>query len=120
MEVIKFRQKLKPAYCKNTEPFHYWGFIDDGFHSPASKVSVENYENSDQYTGLKDKNGTEIYEGDIIEYEEPVADYRYMTCKALVDMDCIDSLSCVHWNHEECEVLGNIHENPELLENNNE
>jgi len=88
----------------------------------------------EQYTGLKDKNGKEIYEGDIVR--------NFWTCKyknsgkpptyTVVFKDgCFQfwagsengnykCVSKIYWPAEHCkpenwEIIGNIHENPELV-----
>lgn len=70
-----------------------------------------------QYTGLTDKNGTKIFEGDICKHRSNYSDnivistvvYENGHFLALVDKHSGFELS------EKLEVIGNIHDNPELL-----
>lgn len=80
-----------------------------------------NFENSNlhlielmQYTSLKDKNGKEIYEGDIINNEGTRQKYEVIFHKGCF---CINrSVLGYHiFNENKVEVIGNIYENPELI-----
>ena len=74
-----------------------------------------------QLTGLKDKNGKEVYEGDIIK-DVAVKDDLGREYKIAFDDGCFDAESyngscCLQDIYlSDMEVIGNIHENPELLE----
>ena len=83
----------------------------------------------EQFTGLYDKNGKEIYEGDIL--KETPREYRYRVFSApggfvinafqdeitmLRHAAPIANVPIAGYIQEKCEVIGNIHENPELLE----
>lgn len=76
-----------------------------------------------QYTGLKDKNGKEIYEGDIVSlfYETQISEVRFNSKYGCWEVKVQLSIHSQGWdllgNHlGESEVIGNIYENPELLE----
>ena len=84
-----------------------------------------------QFTGLTDKNGTKIFEGDILDYW---SSYNESLCGSPETVVFgVDNCSCCHavygWSTknkygygryidtpENCVVIGNIHDNPELLE----
>ena len=79
-----------------------------------------------QCTGLKDKNGTLIYEGDILGgiYESLYIHWcdkcKQFQLKAQ-DYGCMACEGDIHWcevveNNNKLEVIGNIYENPKLLE----
>lgn len=66
-----------------------------------------------QYTGLHDKNGKEIYEGDIVQQfdikENGIIEYKY----GQFGINCLDMFWDIH--PTKLEVIGNIYDNPELL-----
>ena len=70
-----------------------------------------------QCTGLKDKNGNWIFEGDIIEYKFEYGKIIYSESEAMYiaefDTWCTDF---DHIDSNRIEVIDNIHDNPELLE----
>jgi len=70
-----------------------------------------------QYTGLKDKNGKEIYEGDIVQIisSGKIHEIIYHKCSFGIILNN-DVFAPIYW-HEDINVIGNIHENPELIKN---
>lgn len=75
----------------------------------------------EQYTGLKDKDGKEIYEGDIVDYNDDGDCIGYVVYNA-PNYEIMEKIGYPCWlkggPHQR--VIGNIHENPELLEKLNE
>jgi uncharacterized phage protein (TIGR01671 family) len=73
-----------------------------------------------QFTGLKDKNGVEIYEGDIVNVYSEEFENENFTGKVIFDEGSF--LTWINkndirgvWSDDNIEVIGNIMENPELL-----
>ena len=87
----------------------------------------------EQFTGLQDKNGKDVYEGDIVEYGETyIGDYcekeghgeiQYEDGCFIVVMGAYHDqgfeLDGVTIQNRSIKIIGNIHENPELLNGNN-
>lgn len=72
---------------------------------------------AEQYTGLKDKDGKEIYEGDIVkDHNEWIAVIVWREKMAAFGIKWVDGVEDDFEFHLPCEIIGNIHENPELLE----
>jgi uncharacterized phage protein (TIGR01671 family) len=69
-----------------------------------------------QFTGLFDKDGVQIFEGDVLECSLPLSG------KHLKEVQFVDNGYWTLWDYNakfwpaECFVVGNIYENPELLE----
>jgi hypothetical protein len=123
MREIKFR-----AWDSN---FGRWldvnGSVSPGvFWEHGRLVPIQDYIVLSQFTGLYDRDGKEIYEGDIVswrscifasdvplaavEWRQSHCAFRYSHSQASYDGQI--------WDQElsHCEIIGNIYENPELLE----
>ena len=87
------------------------------FHAPDSDEYEVDKETIGQFTGLRDKNGKEIYEGDIFHLGSKSILYQVVwhdtgLIGKQIHASCYAGLE--HWK-EKILVIGNIHDNPELL-----
>jgi len=127
MREIKFRawdgkiMDYEPAQCTDgpevTGLNHNIKCMFEDWHSPKYLALM-------QYTGLKDKNGKEIYEGDIIKTEAEPHRFEQVIEKVYFDVSeagfRVDSFRFGNEMYlNRTEIVGNIFENPELLVQSN-
>lgn len=69
-----------------------------------------------QFTGLCDRNGKEVWEGDVVRYTNNDGIKRVGFVEWFEEEACFYLNSLPLWEQTEKEVIGNIYQNPELLE----
>ena len=114
MREIKFRAWLKGVFDEGGDMVYFDLFSTDGDYIIKEGRSVRECDAVMQYTGLRDVDGKEIYEGDILEYFSGlVAKGSNPIIRQVVKWEqyrySID-------NYKNSSVVGNVHEHPELLE----
>ena len=102
------------------------GFSDWNMPKPINAMQVD-AETVGQFTGLLDKNGKKIFQGDIIsfsifDWQDDDKQYTGVVTfedgAMIIKKDEINwhGLAYIYYQDDEMKIIGNIHDNPELLE----
>ena len=111
MREYKFRAWDKGAKKMRNDLLIYFDGKIGSYSTEAAYEVMQSEYVVMQYTGLKDCKGKEIYEGDIVKF-----DYGIDKPRAIEIPNIFFSIEFSGFQEADMEVIGNIYENPELVQ----
>lgn len=88
-------------------------YKENGYYKGAVDVDPETV---GQFTGLQDAHGTDVYEGDIVRYQRNNKTYQVVFKDGIFWGEGENGNGCAAHFFPSCEIVGNVIDNPELIE----